>query len=133
MGNEIEQQTQGFFDSLSEAVDAHQVAALIPFFHIPTIFVQEGVKTACVTTDELNRQLAHYLENAALTAPYHHNPEVLHVIKLSSSIYFAQVKWQWLNNDDNTVMSERQSSYTIQKNGNGGFTIVVSVVDANEE
>lgn len=129
MDKSVELQAQSFFDALSGAVDARQVSKLVPFFHIPTIFVEEGVKNACVTTDQLQSQLSHYLENAALSEPYHHNPQVLQVLKLSSSIYFVQVKWQWLSDQSDAVMSERQSSYTIQSDADGGFTIVVSVVD----
>lgn len=129
MDSQLEAQTTQFFQSLSQAVDSKEVSKMLVYFHQPTIFISNGAKIVCMNDEELRDQLGHYLENEGLALPYHHNPTVLQALRLSSNIYFVQVNWQWLADCDDHVLSERRSSYTLQKMKDGEFSIVVSVVD----
>ncbi|WP_100642005.1 hypothetical protein [Alteromonas facilis] len=120
-----------FFKALSGAMSEVSLSELLAFYHVPCVFVSNEDKTICSTTEEVTQRLAKLFERCQQANAIQHEANIVHAMKLSDSVLFAKVNWD-IKNRQNDVCLTCSTSYTVEKGGEFGFDIIVSVIDEEE-
>lgn len=121
-------QVNAFFTAMAEALEFGRKDALQALFSRPAVFVTEGEKQVCLTDESIQEKLSQFIELAARHDCYRLNFDILQLMTLAEDTYFAQVNWQWLD-QDGMVTRERISAFTIHDTNNE-MSVVVCVLDA---
>ncbi|MDM7860011.1 hypothetical protein QTP81_05305 [Alteromonas sp. ASW11-36] len=126
-----EQALERFFFALSQAMSDVSLGELLAFYHVPCVFVSNDEKTVCSNPEQITSRLTRLFEPCQKANAIQHNATVVHAMTLSDSILFAKVDWQ-ICNDKNDVEFSCSTSYTLERGGEFGFDIIVSVIDEEE-
>ncbi|WP_124916892.1 hypothetical protein [Alteromonas flava] len=126
-----EQALEQFFNSLSHAMSEVSLSELLAFYHVPSVFVSNDDKVVCSTTEEVTQRLTRLFERCQQANAIQHDATIVHAMSLSDRVLFAKVRWQ-IKNSQNDVCLTCATSYTLEKGGEYGFDIIVSVIDEEE-
>ena len=121
-------QTEDFFRQYAQTLDKHETSALANHHLLPCVFVLDDQKTIVHEQSEielLNQRFIDALRNEGVVR---HVPQVNQAIRLSDKILFSNVRWQFKDAQDNTLLST-QCSYTLQQVGETELKIIVEVID----
>ena len=120
-----------FFDSLSMAMNSVDEENLLPYYHVPSVFVSNEEKTVCSSEEKVRERLHRLFDNCHHSQGIDHQAKVVHCMSLSDSILFAKIDWQVTNNQ-NEQKNVCSTSYTLERGGKHGFDIIVSVISEEE-
>ncbi|MBT0584798.1 hypothetical protein [Alteromonas oceanisediminis] len=126
-----EQAIDKFFYTLSEVMNSAEIAQLLSFYHLPSVFVSDEEKTVCSTPDQVSSRLLALFAHSNNIEKIEHQATVVHVMSLSDSILFAKVDWR-ICDENNQMCTTCSTSYTLERGGMHGFDIIVSVIDEEE-
>jgi len=121
-----------FFHSLSVAMNSVDEQNLLPYYHVPCVFVATDEKSVCSNKAQVLERLHRLLAECHSLQGIDHQATVVHTMSLSDSILFAKINWRVCNsqNDQCLVCS---TSYTLERGGKHGFDIIVSVINEEEK
>ncbi len=131
IGKQDEQALERFFLALSQAMSDVALGELLAFYHVPCVFVSKEEKAVCSSAEQVTSRLTRLFEPCQKANAIKHNASVVHAMTLSNTILFATVDWQ-ICNDKNDVKFCCSTSYTLERGGEFGFDIIVSVIDEEE-
>lgn len=121
-----------FFHSLSMAMNSVDEENLLPYYHVPCVFVADDEKAVCSTIDNVRERTHRLLAECHNLQGIDHQATVVHCMSLSDSILFAKIDWR-VYNSQNDQCSICSTSYTLERGGEHGFDIIVSVIDEEEK
>lgn len=121
-----------FFHSLSVAMNSVDEKNLLPFYHVPCVFVANDEKSVCSTKSQVLKRLHRLLSECHNLQGIDHQATVSHSMSLSESILFAKIDWRVCNSQNDECLA-CSTSYTLERGGEYGFDIIVSVINEEEK
>lgn len=127
-----EQALEKFFYAFSQTMNQMSMESLKVFYHVPCVFVSSDDKAVCSNAAQIEKRLSELFHGFQPTVPVKHEATIVHGMSLSDSVLFAKVDWRMLN-ENNDSSFRCSTSYTLERGGEHGFDIIVSVIDEEEK
>lgn len=125
-------QSEQFFINYAHSIAANDPNSMAEHHLLPTVFVTDNIKQVCnqlSAVEKINQRLLDGLNSKEVSISV---PQINQAMRLSDSILFCTVKWQFLNQNEETCFSAT-CSYTLQSDKNGQLKIIVSVLDDDDK
>ncbi len=125
-------QTEMFFKHYAECMDAGDAVAMSQLHLVPSIIVSDDKKQVCATSEDVqqyNQQLLSSLKKVGVTQ---HVVLVNQAMRLSDTILFSNVRWQFKDDQQQTLIT-CYCSYTLQVIDPDTLRVIVAVVDDEDK
>lgn len=125
-------QTEVFFEHYAATMDAGDAGSMSEMHLVPCIFVSDEKKLVCAKFEDIlryNQQLINSLHKVGVVT---HAAQVNQAMRLSETILFSNVRWQFKNAQQETVLA-CYCSYTLQVVDKESLRIIVAVVDDEDK
>jgi len=122
---------QTFLTDYAKALDSQDIKQLTDFCLLPTVVMNDQQKILFNNREQLTTAYGSLIEQMMLAKVAKNTPKLSQAIRLSDTLCFIKMRWLFMDKSDNLLFS-CPASYTLKREGDNGFKIIVAVVDPDE-
>ncbi|MCV2885614.1 hypothetical protein OE749_13015 [Aestuariibacter sp. AA17] len=123
--------TEEFFNQYQQAMNDKRVDTLTSYHSLPSVFVLNDIKRVASTSEDIDEVNQGFLQALSQKEVSHCEALVNQAIRLSDSVLFASVRWQF-KDVGNRLLITSYCSYTMQVVDEQTLKIIVAVIDDQE-
>ncbi|GAC25486.1 MAG: hypothetical protein CL579_14525 [Alteromonadaceae bacterium] len=117
-----------FLQDYAHALDRRDEERLIDFCLLPTVVMNDHDKRVFIHGEDLAKSCHVMVKRLQEAEIVYHKPNLTQAIRLSDSLHFLKMRWQFLDKDKQVIFT-CATSYTLQQVKDGSLKIIVAVVD----
>ncbi|MDN4501012.1 hypothetical protein QX776_01235 [Alteromonadaceae bacterium BrNp21-10] len=121
-----------FFEQYQDAFNAKKLEQLIPYYFLPTVFMNADEKLIFMRTEQIEDYLQQVFAEGVEKGVDRISVDVRQVMKLAKNIMFCNVEWHFFDTDGRDFSSS-QVSYTLQLEDDSHPKIIAIVRDKEPE
>ncbi|MFQ3190012.1 MAG: hypothetical protein ACI936_001140 [Paraglaciecola sp.] len=123
--------SKDFLDIYAKALNTFDSKKVASFCIPPTIIMNDKSKRVITNEEELEHTLSQMFANFNQAGIRKFVPKLQQTMRLSDSLFFSKMRWQFLDEKDQLCFS-CATSYTLQKMPDKQLKIIVAVIDDDE-
>lgn len=124
--------SERFLERYAEALNTFNYKNIAGFYSTPSVIMDDKGKTVLNSLEDIEQALVNVFGKIAKSGISKFVPQVQQTMRLSDTLFFSKMRWQFYDQDGEYQFS-CATSYTLQKSADEQLKIIVAVIDDDEK